>query len=385
MTTAENDSVKPVTLLSVLSPSNAPGSPVFGYAHANDRAAIDSMLAIPQVQDVLPADLVLRWSVKPIAEGAKIYQLVALEATPSGKPSLGEEDIIKDASDDFDRITNQSVVSMSMNQVAAEKWAQITRDNIGRCIAIVLDNQVYSFPVVNTEIAGGNSQISGNFTIDEAKDLATVLKSGKMSASVEVKQKAVIGPSLGQEAIDSGIISFIIAIVFIWLFAVVLKLFPVSGMETAGSINWSPMRRFWDRLYHYALPLIVMTFCSLGGMTRYVRASMIEALSMDCIRTARAKGLREKAVIYSHAWRNALIPIITLVIGWFLGIFSGSLMIENIFGLNGVGKVYYDALTNNDNEVVLALQMFYIFISLVGNLITDVVYGFVDPRVRVNK
>ena len=116
-------------------------------------------------------------------------------------------------------------------------------------------------------------------------------------------------------------------------------------------------------MYHLCLPLIVMTFGSLGGMTRYVRASMTEALSMDCIRTARAKGLREKVVIYSHAWRNALLPVITLIIGWFLGIFSGSLMIENI----------------------LALQMFYISISLFGNLLIDIAYGLVDPRVRVNK
>ena len=106
---------------------------------------------------------------------------------------------------------------------------------------------------------------------------------------------------------------------------------------------------------------------------------------MDCIRTARAKGLREKTVIYSHAWRNALIPIVTLVIGWFLGIFSGSLMIENIFSLNGIGKVYFDALSNKDNEIVLALQMFYIIMGLVGNLIIDIAYGFIDPRVRVNK
>ena len=179
--------------------------------------------------------------------------------------------------------------------------------------------------------------------------------------------------------------TFIIAIVFIWLFAVILGWFPVSGMQTAGSINWSPMKQFWDRMYHLALPLIVMTFSSLGGMTRYVRAAMIEALNMDCIRTARAKGLREKVVIYSHAWRNALLPVITLVIGWFLSIFSGSLMIENIFALNGIGKTYYDALQGNDNEVILALQMFYIAISLFGNLFIDIVYGFVDPRVRVNK
>lgn len=179
--------------------------------------------------------------------------------------------------------------------------------------------------------------------------------------------------------------TFIIAIVFIWLFAVILGWFPVSGMQTAGSINWSPMKQFWDRMYHLALPLIVMTFSSLGGMTRYVRAAMIEALNMDCIRTARAKGLREKVVIYSHAWRNALLPIITLIIGWFIGIFSGSLMIEKIFALNGLGKIYYDALQGSDNEVILALQMFYIALSLFGNLLIDIVYGFVDPRVRVNK
>ena len=178
---------------------------------------------------------------------------------------------------------------------------------------------------------------------------------------------------------------FIIAIVFIWLFAVVLGWFPVSGMQTAGSIAWSKWDQFWDKMYHLALPLIVMTFASLGGMTRYVRAAMIEALSMDCIRTARAKGLREKVVIYSHAWRNALLPVITLIIGWFLGIFGGSLMIENIFGLNGIGKTYYDALQGNDNEVILALQMFYVTISLFGNLLIDLVYGLVDPRVRVNK
>ena len=179
--------------------------------------------------------------------------------------------------------------------------------------------------------------------------------------------------------------TFIIAIVFIWIFAILLGWFPVSGMQTAGSITWSKWDRFWDKMYHLALPLIVMTFASLGGMTRYVRASMIEALSMDCIRTARAKGLREKVVIYSHAWSNALLPVVTLIISWFLGIFGGSLMIENIFALNGIGKTYFDALQGNDNEVILALQMFYVSISLFGNLLIDVVYGFVDPRVRVNK
>ncbi len=202
--------------------------------------------------------------------------------------------------------------------------------------------------------------------------------------AVKRGSKRDVGVQVGT-LIGYSLPTFIVAIVFIWLFAVILGWFPVSGMQTAGSLNWSGWDQFWDKMYHLSLPLIVMTFTSLGGMTRYVRAAMIEALSMDCVRTARAKGLREKVVIYSHAWRNALLPVITLIIGWFLGIFSGSLMIENIFALNGIGKVYFDALQGNDNEIVLALQMFYIGISLLGNLLIDIAYGFVDPRVRVNK
>lgn len=196
--------------------------------------------------------------------------------------------------------------------------------------------------------------------------------------------------------IGYGVPTFIMAIVFIWLFAILLPqgiealtgvyitIFPVSGSKTPGS-DYTGILKLLDELHYMALPLIVMTVSSLGGMTRYVRASMTEALSMDCIRTARAKGLREKVVVYSHAWRNALIPIITLVIGWFLGIFSGSIMIENIFGLNGMGKIYINSLSAKDFEVVLLLQMFYVIIGLLGNLIIDIAYGIADPRVRVNK
>lgn len=177
--------------------------------------------------------------------------------------------------------------------------------------------------------------------------------------------------------------TFLISILFIWIFCSKLGWFPPSGMQTPGS-NFTGMRKFLDEIYYLALPLIVMTFCSLGGMTRYVRASMIEALSMDCIKTARAKGLRERAVIYSHAWRNALIPIVTLVVGWFLGIFAGSLVIEDMFALNGMGRLMIQSLRAADYDVVLLMQMFYVAISLFGNLIIDIIYGLVDPRVRVN-
>lgn len=178
---------------------------------------------------------------------------------------------------------------------------------------------------------------------------------------------------------------YIIALVFMYLFCVLWRVFPIMGTKTPGMEYANGWQEFVDMLYHIALPVIVMTFSSLGGMTRYVRSSMIDALSMDCIRTARAKGLKEKVVIYSHAWRNALLPIITSILGWFLAVFSGSVIIENTFSLNGMGKLYWQGLNNMDFELVLAIQMFYSIVSLVGSLLIDISYGLVDPRVRVDK
>lgn len=176
---------------------------------------------------------------------------------------------------------------------------------------------------------------------------------------------------------------FIIGLVMIYIFAVQLRWFPVSGMSTPNftGTGWEV---FLDKMWYMGLPLIVLIIGALGGMTRYVRASMIDALRMDYVRTARAKGLKEKVVIYSHAWRNALLPVITLIIGWFLSVFSGSLIVETMFGLNGLGKLYYDGLMTQDYNVALAMQLFYMVIALIGNLIIDLSYGIVDPRVRVN-
>ncbi len=200
-----------------------------------------------------------------------------------------------------------------------------------------------------------------------------VHKNGKFDNAVQVL--TIIGYSIP---------IYIIALVFIWVFAVILRWFPIGGMGTPGA-EYTGMRAFWDKLYYISLPLIVMTFGSLGGMTRYVRSSMIDALSMDHIKTARAKGVKEKVVIYSHAWRNALLPVITLIIGWFLGIFGGSVIIENTFSLNGMGKLYISALNNHDYVLTLGIQMFYTVVSLVGALIIDLSYGLVDPRVRIDK
>lgn len=233
--------------------------------------------------------------------------------------------------------------------------------------------EVLSDPMKNTIFINIFATILGLGITIPLGIFCSVHRGGKRDTAVQVG--TIVGYSIP---------TFITAIIFIWLFAIILGWFPVSGMKTPGSdyVGWQKLK---DELYYMCLPLIVMTFSSLGGMTRYVRAAMIEALSLDCIRTARAKGLREKVVIYSHAFRNALIPISTLAIGWFISIFSGSIVIENIFGLNGVGRVYILSLNNKDFEVVLLLQMFYVIIGLLGNLIVDIAYGLIDPRVRVNK
>ena len=176
---------------------------------------------------------------------------------------------------------------------------------------------------------------------------------------------------------------FIICLIAIYYFAVIKGWFPVSGMNTPN-FEGTGWELFKDTMYHLTLPLMVMTAASLAGMTRYIRAAMSDALGMDYIKTARAKGLKEKVVIFSHAWRNALLPIVTLIINWFMSIFSGSLVVERVFNLHGMGKFFIDSLNNQDYNVSIAIQMFYIIIALVDNLVTDLSYGLVDPRVRID-
>ncbi|MCR5681322.1 MAG: ABC transporter permease [Clostridiales bacterium] len=179
--------------------------------------------------------------------------------------------------------------------------------------------------------------------------------------------------------------TFLIGILFIYIFAVLLGWFPTGGAKTPGS-TYTGVMEFLDRMHYLALPILVLVFTGLAGMTRTVRAAMMDTLSQDYIRTARAKGLKEKVVIYSHAWRNALLPVSTSIMGWMIGVFTGgSLVIENTFALNGTGRLYWSALTTTDYELVLAMQMFYTLVSLIGVLLTDLSYTLVDPRVRIDK
>ena len=196
--------------------------PVVGTVLASDTAKVNAMLGMKQVRDLFPRDLLLKWTVKPVDETAKqlAFQLIAIKAANRDGRAPLEGDVITDAGVDFDQFTNGAVVNMKMNAEGAKTWARLTKENIGKSIAIVLDGYVYSFPTVNTEITGGSSQISGRFTQDEAKDLANILKSGKMPAPARIVQEDVVGPSLGQVAIHDGLISFIIAFCLVLLYMV---------------------------------------------------------------------------------------------------------------------------------------------------------------------
>lgn len=184
--------------------------------------------------------------------------------------------------------------------------------------------------------------------------------------------------------IGFSIPNFIFALLFIYIFAVKLGWFPVSGFATPN-FQGTQWQILMDKLWHLGLPILAMVTSGLGSMTRYVRGAMMEALSMDYIRTARAKGLTEKVVILSHAWRNALLTVITMLIGYAMSLFSGSLILEQMFGINGMGKFMYDSLVNMDYTVTMALNLFYIIIALVANILIDFSYGLVDPRVKITK
>ncbi|MBQ3679717.1 MAG: protein translocase subunit SecDF [Paludibacteraceae bacterium] len=193
---------------------------VVGMAHYSDTAKINRYFETKQVKQLLPSDLRFKWGVKAIDEKGQIFQLYAIKCkSRDGKAPL-EGDAISDASSDFGQYSSYAKVDMQMNSEGAKQWARLTEENKGRCIAIVLDGYVYSAPRVNDKISGGRSEITGDFTVEEAKDLANVLKSGKMPAPAVIVQEDVVGPSLGQEAIENGLVSAVLAFVLVLIYMV---------------------------------------------------------------------------------------------------------------------------------------------------------------------
>jgi SecD/SecF fusion protein len=225
-------------LLAMLQTTNQ-GLSVVGYASVRDTAAINRIIYGAVAKQVLPSDLKLLWSAKPADVGAKnIFELHALKVTTTNGRAPLEGDVVTDASDQFNNITGQPEVSMTMNSDGARRWAELTKANVGKAIAIVLDGVVYSAPRVNGEIDGGQSSISGNFTIEDTKDLANTLKSGRMPAPAHIVQEEVVGPTLGAQSIQQGLISFVIAFVLLIVFMLAMyNIIPGSIAVGALLIN----------------------------------------------------------------------------------------------------------------------------------------------------
>ena len=227
---------KQYPLLAVLQLNSSGQGPVIGYANYKDTADINRYLSMPEIQSELPKDLRLKWGVSPseFDKKGQTFELYAIKSTErNGKAPL-EGDVVTDAKDEFDQYSKPAV-SMTMNSDGARRWAQLTKQNIGRSIAIVLDNYVYSAPNVNSEITGGRSQITGHFTPEQAKDLANVLKSGKMPAPAHIVQEDIVGPSLGQASINAGIMSFVVALILLMIYMCSMYGF-IPGMVANGAL-----------------------------------------------------------------------------------------------------------------------------------------------------
>ena len=237
------------------------GLSTVGYASVRDTAAINKLIYSALAKQVLPSDLKLLWSAKPAdhLNVKNIYELHALKVTTSTGRAPLEGDVITDAKDEFEPTTGAPCVSMKMNTEGARRWAQMTKANVGKAIAIVLDGVVYSAPRVNGEIAGGSSQITGNFTIEDTKDLANTLKSGRMPAPARIVQEEVVGPTLGAQSIQMGIISFVVAFVLLMVYMVMMYNI-IPGMMAN-------------------LALLVNVFFTLGILTSFQAALTLPGLA----------------------------------------------------------------------------------------------------------
>ena len=248
-------------LLAMLQTTGQNSLALVGYASVRDTAAISKLIYGPVAKQVLPSDVKLLWSATPEdgIQAKNIFGLYAIKVTSNNGQAPLQGDVVTDAKDEFNHVTGQPEVNMTMNTEGARRWAALTKANIGKAIAIVLDNAVYSAPRVNGEIDGGSSSISGNFTVEMTKDLANTLKSGRMPAPARIVQEEVVGPTLGAASIQQGIISFVIAFVLLIIYMVLMYNF-IPGMIANAA-------------------LIINVFFTLGILTSFQAALTMSGIA----------------------------------------------------------------------------------------------------------
>ena len=246
-------------LFAILQPAQNGSGCMAGYAASRDTAEINAILNSKIAKEVLPSDMRLLWGVKSLDEAGKVFELFAIRTTTSGQAPL-TGDVVTESKDEFDNF-GRPCVGMKMNPTGARKWSALTEANVNHCIAIVLDGLVYSAPNVNNKIDGGSSQISGNFTPEETKDLATVLQSGKMKAPAHIVQEENVGPSLGAKSIRQGIMSFIVAFILLMIYMCMMY-----GVRPGMVANMALVLNFFFTLGILTSFKAALTLSGIAGM-----------------------------------------------------------------------------------------------------------------------
>ena len=356
---------------------------VVGYANYKDTAEVNKLLAMKEAQTILPKELRLKWGVKAadFDKSGQIYELYAIKSTERNGRAPLEGDVITDAKDDFDNFGKPSV-SMSMNTDGSRRWATLTKNNVGRAIAIVLDGYVYSAPNVNGEITGGHSQITGNFTPEVTKDLANVLKSGKMPAPARIVQEDIVGPSLGQESINQGIVSFIVALVLLMIY-----MCSMYGLVPGMVANCALFVNFFFTLGILTSFQAALTMSGIAGMV----LSLGMAVDANVLIYERTKeelraGKTTKAALadgYSNAFSaifdSNLTSIITGIILFYFGTgpirgFATTLIIGilcSFFTAVFLTRIVYEHFMNKDKWLNLTFTT-----NISKNLMKNPAYNF---------
>ena len=375
-------------LLSILQVFSGQGS-IVAYANARDTAEVNRYLAMEEVQAELPKDLRLKWGVSPSELDPKkqTYELYAIKATQrNGKAPL-EGDVVVDASDKFDQY-GKPAVNMSMNTDGARRWAQLTKQNIGKSIAIVLDDYVYSAPRVNSEITGGNSEITGTFTPEQTKDLANVLKSGKMPAPAHIVQEDIVGPSLGQASINAGIVSFIVALILLMIY-----MCSMYGLVPGMIANGALIMNLFFTLGILSSFQAALTMSGIAGMVLTLGMA-VDANVLIYERTKEelraGKGTKDAlAAGYKNAFSaifdSNITSLLTGVILFNFGTgpirgFATTLIIGiciSFFTAVFMTRLVYEYFMGKDKLLNLTFTT-----SISKNLMTNVHFDFMGPRMR---
>ena len=386
------DFAKDNPFFAVLSPAiyqNAEGNyvpgegPVVGYSAIKDTSKVNDYLKMPEIAAIFPNDLKLLWTAKPFDEAGKFLQLIAIEVKSRDGNAPLEGDVITDAFQDFSQLGGSPEITMKMNAIGAKTWKLLTADNIGRSVAIVLDNYVYSFPNVNQEIAGGVSSISGDFTIEEAKLIANILKAGKLPAPARIVEEAVVGPSLGQESINKGLLSFIVALVIVLLYMI----FYYGKAGIASDI--ALLANLFFIMGVIASTNIALTLPGIAGIVLTIGISVdANVLIYERIREELRAGKGARLAVadgYKNAYSSIIdanvTTILTGIILWYFGTgpvegFAKTLVIgilTSLFSAIFITRLIFAWRLDNKKEVTVSTKM-------TENAFTNMKINFIPKR-----